>query len=157
MALPAYTGDYALWTANSTSPLAAGTKVHIFFAVRPNDAQCTKYWILEYLDGDTWKAVADQVKTATTANGTVEYTHEILWNELQINTFVDAVVTLSASTSTVQFRFRCVDNTMCDGTPWGDTKVNGAWEFRFAGYDSTSNEKKPNYRVYKRPVIEVVQ
>ena len=157
MALPAYTGDYALWTANPASPLAAGTKVHIFFAVRPNDAQCTKYWILEYLDGDTWKAVADQVKTATTANGTVEYTHEILWDELQINTFVDAVVTLSASTSTVQFRFRCVDNTMCDGTPWGDTKVNGAWEFRFAGYDSTSNEKKPNYRVYKRPVIEVVQ
>ena len=157
MALPAYTGDYALWTANPASPLAAGTKVHIFFAVRPNDPQCTKYWILEYLDGDTWKAVADQVKTATTANGTVEYTHEILWDELQINTFVDAVVTLSASTSTVQFRFRCVDNTMCDGTPWGDTKVNGAWEFRFAGYDSTSNEKKPNYRVYKRPVIEVVQ
>ena len=157
MALPAYTGDYALWTANPASPLAAGTKVHIFFAVRPNDPQCTKYWILEYLDGDTWKAVADQVKTATTANGTVEYTHEILWDELQINTFVDAVVTLSATTSTVQFRFRCVDDTMCDGTPWGDTKVNGAWEFRFAGYDSTSNDKKPNYRVYKRPVIEVVQ
>ena len=157
MALPAYTGDYALWTANPASPLAAGTKVHIFFAVRPNDPQCAKYWILEYLDGDTWKAVADQVKTATTANGTVEYTHEILWDELQINTFVDAVVTLSATTSTVQFRFRCVDDTMCDGTPWGDTKVNGAWEFRFAGYDSTSNEKKPNYRVYKRPVIEVVQ
>ena len=157
MALPAYTGDYALWTANPASPLAAGTKVHIFFAVRPNDLQCAKYWILEYLDGDTWKAVADQVKTATTANGTVEYTHEILWDELQINTFVDAVVTLSATTSTVQFRFRCVDDTMCDGTPWGDTKVNGAWEFRFAGYDSTSNEKKPNYRVYKRPVIEVVQ
>ena len=157
MALPAYTGDYALWTAYPASPLAAGTKVHIFFAVRPNDPQCTKYWILEYLDGDTWKAVADQVKTATTANGTVEYTHEILWDELQINTFVDAVVTLSATTSTVQFRFRCVDDTMCDGTPWGDTKVNGAWEFRFAGYDSTSNDKKPNYRVYKRPVIEVVQ
>lgn len=157
MALPAYTGDYALWTANPASPLAAGTKVHIFFAVRPNDPQCMKYWILEYLDGDTWKAVADQVKTATTANGSVEYTHEILWDELQINTFVDAVVTLSASTPVVQFRFRCVDNTMCDGTPWGDTKVNGAWEFRFAGYDSTSNEKKPNYRVYKRPVIEVVQ
>ena len=157
MALPAYTGDYALWTANPASPLAAGTKVHIFFAVRPNDAQCMKYWILEYLDGDTWKAVADQVKTATTANGSVVYTHEILWDELQINTFVDAVVTLSASTPVVQFRFRCVDNTMCDGTPWGDTKVNGAWEFRFAGYDSTSNEKKPNYRVYKRPVIEVVQ
>lgn len=157
MALPSYIGDYALWTANPASPLAAGTKVHIFFAVRPNDPQCMKYWILEYLDGDTWKAVADQVKTATTANGSVEYTHEILWDELQINTFVDAVVTLSATTSTVQFRFRCVDNTMCDGTPWGETKVNGAWEFRFAGYDSTSNEKKPNYRVYKRPVIEVVQ
>ena len=157
MALPTYTGDYALWTANSASPLAAGTKVHIFFAVRPNDAQCAKYWILEYLDGGEWKAVADQVKTATTANGSIEYTHETLWDELQINTFVDAVVTLTASTSTVQFRFRCVDNTMCDGTPWGDTKVNGAWEFRFAGYDSTSNEKKPNYRVYKRPVIEVVQ
>ena len=47
MALPSYTGDYALWSATPASPLAAGTKVHIFFAVRPNDAQCMKYWKLQ--------------------------------------------------------------------------------------------------------------
>ena len=158
MALPSYIGDYALWTAYSSSPLAAGTKVHIFFAVRPNDAQCMKYWKLQYLDGTEWKPVADQIKTATTANGTVEYTHELIWNDLQYNTFVDAIVTLTASTSEVQFKFECVDNTWCDGTPWAaDYKFDGAFELRFAGYDSTDNEKKPNYRVFKRPVIEVVQ
>lgn len=157
MAVPPYTGDYALWTATPAAPLAAGTKVHIFFAVRPNDPQICKYWKLQYLDGTEWKPVADQIKTATTANGTIEYTHELIWNELQYNTFVDAVVTLTASTSEVQFKFECVDNTWCDGTPWGDYKVDAALELRFSGYDSTSNTKKPNYRVFKRPVIEVVQ
>lgn len=158
MALPSYTGDYALWSATPASPLAAGTKVHIFFAVRPNDAQCMKYWKLQYLDGGEWKTVSDQIKTATTANGTIEYTHELVWEELQLNTFVDAIVTLTAETSEVQFKLECVDNTWCDGTPWAaDYKFDGAFELRFAGYDSTSNEKKPNYRVFKRPVIEVVQ
>lgn len=158
MALPSYIGDYALWTAYSSSPLAAGTKVHIFFAVRPNDPQCMKYWKLQYLDGTEWKPVADQIKTATTANGTFEYTHELIWNDLQYNTFVDAIVTLTASTSEVQFKFECMDNTWCDGTPWEvGYKFNGAFELRFAGYDSTNNEKMPNYRVFKRPVIEVVQ
>lgn len=157
MVVPPYTGDYALWTATSLTPLAAGTKVHIFFAVRPNDPQICKYWKLQYLDGTEWKPVADQIKTATTANGTIEYTHELIWNELQYNTFVDAVVTLTAETSEVQFKFECVDNTWCDGTPWGDYKVDAALELRFSGYDSTSNTKKPNYRVFKRPVIEVVQ
>ena len=157
MAVPPYTGDYALWTATPSAPLAAGTKVHIFFAVRPNDPQICKYWKLQYLDGTEWKPVADQIKTATTANGTIEYTHELIWNDLQYNTFVDAVVTLTASTSEVQFKFECVDNTWCDGTPWGDYKVDAALELRFSGYDSTDNEKKPNYRVFKRPVIEVVQ
>ena len=158
MALPSYIGDYALWTAYPSSPLAAGTKVHIFFAVRPNDAQCMKYWKLQYLDGTEWKPVADQIKTATTANGTIEYTHELIFNDLQYNTFVDAIVTLTASTSEVQFKFECVDNTWSDGTPWPvDYKFDGAFELRFSGYDSTDNEKKPNYRVFKRPVIEVVQ
>ena len=157
MAVPPYTGDYALWTATPAAPLAAGTKVHIFFAVRPNDAQICKYWKLQYLDGTEWKTVTDQLKTATTANGTVEYTHELIWTDLQYNTFVDAIVTLTASTSEVQFKFECVDNTWCDGTPWGDYKVDAALELRFSGYDSTSNTKKPNYRVFKRPVIEVVQ
>ena len=157
MAVPPYTGDYALWTASPSDPLSAGTKVHIFFAVRPNDPQICKYWKLQYLDGTEWKPVADQIKTATTANGTIEYTHELIWNDLQYNTFVDAVVTLTASTSEVQFKFECVDNTWCDGTPWGDYKVDAALELRFSGYDSTDNEKKPNYRVFKRPVIEVVQ
>lgn len=157
MAVPPYTGDYALWTATPSASLAAGTKVHIFFAVRPNDPQICKYWKLQYLDGTEWKPVAEQIKTATTANGTIEYTHELIWNELQYNTFVDAVVTLTAETSEVQFKFECVDNTWCDGTPWGDYKVDAALELRFSGYDSTSNTKKPNYRVFKRPVIEVVQ
>lgn len=157
MAVPPYTGDYALWTATPAAPLAAGTKVHIFFAVRPNDVQICKYWKLQYLDGTEWKPVADQIKTATTANGTIEYTHELVYEELQLNTFVDAIVTLTAETSEVQFKFECVDNTWSDGTPWGDYKVDAALELRFSGYDSTSNTKKPNYRVFKRPVIEVVQ
>lgn len=158
MAVPPYVGDYALWTANPSAPLAAGTKVHIFFTVRPNDPQICKYWLLEYLDGtDTWKPVSDLVKKTTTANGEIEYTHELIWNDRQYNTFVDAVVTLSAETPVVQFRFKCVDNTMCDGTPWGDYVVDDALELRFSGWDSTNEETNPQYGVKKRPVIEVIQ
>ena len=157
MAVPPYTGDYALWTATPSAPLAAGTKVHIFFAVRPNDPQICKYWKLQYLDGTEWKTVTDQVKTATTANGTIEYTHELVWTgDKQTNTFVDAVVTLTAETKDAQFKFECVDNTMCDGSPWGDYKVDAALELRFSGWDSTG-EANPQYAVLKRPVIEVVQ
>ena len=163
MAVPPYTGDYALWTATSASPLAAGTKVHIFFAVRPADPEITKYWKLQYLDGGEWKPVAEQIKTATTANGTIEYTHELVWTgDRQTNTFVDAVVTLTAETSEVQFKFECVDNTQCDGGAWGTGsqcaggKVAGALELRFAGWDSTGSAN-PQYCVLKRPVIEVIQ
>lgn len=157
MAVPPYTGDYALWTASPSDPLSAGTKVHIFFAVRPNDPQICKYWKLQYLDGTEWKTVTDQVKTATTANGTIEYTHELVWTgDKQTNTFVDAVVTLTAETKDAQFKFECVDNTWCDGTPWGDYKVDAALELRFSGWDSTG-EANPQYAVLKRPVIEVVQ
>ena len=157
MVVPPYTGDYALWTATPSAPLAAGTKVHIFFAVRPNDQQICKYWKLQYLDGTEWKTVTDQVKTATTANGTIEYTHELVWTgDKQTNTFVDAVVTLTAETKDAQFKFECVDNTWCDGTPWGDYKVDAALELRFSGWDSTG-EANPQYAVLKRPVIEVVQ
>jgi hypothetical protein len=163
MAVPPYTGDYALWTATSASPLAAGTKVHIFFAVRPNDPEITKYWKLQYLDGGEWKPVAEQIKTATSANGTFEYTHELVWTgDRQTNTFVDAVVTLTAETSEVQFKFECVDNTQCDGGAWGTGsqcsggKVAAALELRFAGMDSTG-AANPQYCVLKRPVIEVIQ
>lgn len=157
MVVPPYTGDYALWTATPSDPLAAGTKVHIFFAVRPNDPEICKYWKLQYLDGTEWKVVADQVKTTTTANGSVEYTHELVWTgDQQTNTFVDAVVTLTAETTEVQFKFECVDNTMCDGTAWGDYKVSGALELRFSGWDSTG-DANPQYAVLKRPVIEVIQ
>ena len=65
-------------------------------------------------------------------------------------------MTLTAETKDAQFKFECVDNTMCDGSPWGDYKVDAALELRFSGWDSTG-EANPQYAVLKRPVIEVVQ
>ena len=156
LALATYTGDYILWTANPTSPLPAGTKVHLFFALRPQIGSVAKYWKVQYLDGNDLKPAADYIKKATTANGEIEYTHELFFTEeSEINTFVDVVVTLTAETPVVQFKIECVDNTMCDGTPWGNTIVNGAWTLRFAGWDSAA--KQPQYCVHKRPVIEVIQ
>ncbi len=149
-----YVGDYALWTAEAGAPLAAGTKLHIIFVVRPNNGEMPKYWMFEYLDGTTWKPALDVKKV-----GDVDYTTEFFYAEgsgNQTNTTVEATVTLTAeSTEYAQFRLTCVSNLECvDGvTPL--TLINKSIVFRFAG--ETCNASTPHYSVTQHPLIEVVE
>jgi len=149
-----YVGDYALWTAEADAPLAAGTKLHIIFTVRPNNGEMPKYWMFEYLDGTTWKPALDVKKV-----GDVDYTTEFFYAEgsgNQTNTTVEATVTLTAeSTEYAQFRLTCVSNLECvDGvTPL--TLISKSIVFRFAG--ETCNANTPHYSVTQHPLIEVVE
>lgn len=149
-----YVGDYALWTAEADAPLAAGTKLHIIFTVRPNTDAMPKYWMFEYLDGTTWKPALEVKKI-----GDVDYTTEFFFaagSGNQVNTNVEATVTLTAeSTESAQFRLTCVSNLeVVDGvTPL--TLINKSIVFRFAG--ESCNESTPHYSVTQHPLIEVVE
>ncbi len=145
-------GDYVLWTAEADAPLAAGTKLHIIYTIRPNNNEVMKYWKLEYLDGTTWK-LAKEAKQI----GDITYTEEFFYTAgsgKQTNSTVEATVTLSADTEVAQFKMTCVKNAAAgDGTEV--QKLAGGYTLRFAGEDC--NDKTPHYSVTQHPLIEVVE
>lgn len=145
-------GDYVLWTAEADAPLAAGTKLHIIYTIRPNNNEVMKYWKLEYLDGTTWK-LAKEAKQI----GDITYTEEFFYTSgsgKQTNSTVEATVTLSADTEVAQFKMTCVKNAAAgDGTEV--QKLAGGYTLRFAGEDC--NDKTPHYSVTQHPLIEVVE
>ena len=145
-------GDYVLWTAEADAPLAAGTKLHIIYTIRPNNNEVMKYWKLEYLDGTTWK-LAKEAKQI----GDITYTEEFFYasgSGNQTNSTVEATVTLSADTEVAQFKMTCVKNAAAgDGTEV--QKLAGGYTLRFAGEDC--NAKTPHYSVTQHPLIEVVE
>lgn len=145
-------GDYVLWTAEADAPLAAGTKLHIIYTIRPNNNEVMKYWKLEYLDGTTWK-LAKEAKQI----GEITYTEEFFYTSgsgKQTNSTVEATVTLSADTEVAQFKMTCVKNAAAgDGTEV--QKLAGGYTLRFAGEDC--NDKTPHYSVTQHPLIEVVE
>lgn len=149
-----YVGDYALWTAEADAPLAAGTKLHIIFTVRPNNAEMPKYWMFEYLDGTTWKPALEVKKI-----GDVNYTTEFFFaagSGNQTNTNVEATVTLTAeSTESAQFRLTCVSNLQSNDGVTPLTQISKSIVFRFAG--ESCNANTPHYSVTQHPLIEVVE
>ena len=143
---------------------AAGTKVHIFFALRPNTKNTPKYWILEVKDGADWAPVGD-VKTTTVAeDGEVKYNIELIFNPdgqgmqadengdktifpdvpQQINTFIDQTYTFKSAVSIVEYRLVCASNMGADGvTSAYPLSAGGTAVLRFAGKDSNSGGAHP--------------
>jgi len=147
-----YKDDYILWTAytETEAPIAAGTKLSLFFALRPNSTGVMKYWLVEYLDGEEWK-VAGETKEA--ADG-AKYNVELFYGETQTNTFIEPTVTLTKDTPAATFRITCVSNAQAsDGAAL--TLINKSHALRFAGEDT--NEATPQYSVTQHPMIKVVE
>ena len=149
-----YKGDYILWTAyaENESPLAAGTKLSLYFVLRPNSFLIMKYWLVEYLDGDEWKVAG----TAKEADG-FKYNVELTFAEgsgNQTNTVINPVVTLSKDTEAAIFRITATSDAGCmDGAPV--TLINASHALRFAGEDCNANT--PHYSVKEHPMIKVVE
>lgn len=154
-------GDYILWTAEADAPLAATTKLRLFFTLRPNNEAVMKYWLVEYLDGETWKPAGE-----TTTKGDFTYNLELFfgvdqiqayvnpeWTDKQINTRIDRTVTLSSDTPKAQFRITCVSNIGADGNPV--SQLAGSYVLRFAG--ESTNANTPQYSETEHPRIEVVE
>ena len=154
-------GDYILWTAEADAPLAATTKLHLLFTLRPNNEQVMKYWLVEYLDGETWKPAGE-----TTTKDDFTYNLELYfgvaqiqaavnpaWEDKQINVRIDRTVTLSSDTPKAQFRITCVATIGADGNPV--SQLAGSYVLRFAGEDTNANT--PQYAETEHPRIEVVE
>lgn len=106
--------DY--WLFYGDSPIKSGSKVEIKFGCRTS-ATGHKYWILEYLDGKTWKTagtplVSDDIPES--AGGNVTYTHAMN-SDGATNVIVDETVVFERNVEHGQFRFRCVANWQANG------------------------------------------
>ena len=178
----AWKGDVVEIEAVPNTPydgLAAGTKLHIFFAVRPNTQNTLKYWLLEIKDGENWVPLGD-VKTAAVAGEEVKYNVELIYNPegqpmlddgsgnktvfpevpQQINTFVDETYTLTQAVAKAEYRMTCQALMIADGTmvvsKIGESSAAKAQNsvVRFAGKDSTSGGAHP---VEEHMKIEIIK
>jgi hypothetical protein len=144
-----WAGDYFLWIAETEAPIAAGTKIHLFFALRPNNENVMRDWQCEYLDGTEWKqSNLYQLRFAPNAAGTAD-------DPKQFNEMINETVTLTQDTPTITFRFTCTQNMNCVGSPI--TALTANWVLRFAGeWDDATGDNIP-LQVHEHPRIEVVE
>lgn len=164
------------YPAESFDGFAAGTKIHIFFALRPNTKNTPKYWKLEIKDGDKWAPVGEVKKgIGDPGEGEIEYNIELIFNPAgqgmqpdeegnktiypdvpqQINTFIDETYTLTSAVSEIEYRLTCTANLGADGyTSAYPVGANGNAVLRFAGKDSNSGGAHPVEDPMKIEIVE---
>ncbi|MGI5847165.1 MAG: BACON domain-containing protein [Candidatus Cryptobacteroides sp.] len=99
-----FTGDYWLFYGNA--PIKSGSVVRIKFGSRVSKTG-NKYWILEYLDGKTWKVAGTPKVSEDTDIPKVTYTHQQA-DDGSTNITIDETVTFTRNVEHGQFRFRSV-------------------------------------------------
>ena len=126
-------GDYYLMTAETDEALPAGTNIYTFFALRPNVDNVPKYWLVEILDGDTWKPYLETKKVTVEGEGEVEYNLELVYDNDAadikcIDSIVDSNYKLTASTKDVKIRILAVSSAYAYGpglpTVIGDSSIS---------------------------------
>ena len=108
-------GDYYLMTANTDAPLAAGTTIYTFFALRPNTDNVPKYWLVEIMDGNVWKPYLTTQKVTVEGEGEVEYNLEITYDNTAetlkaLDSIVDSNYKLTSDTKDVVIRILAVSS-----------------------------------------------
>ena len=143
--------DYILWSAptETDAPLAAGTKIQVNFALRPNAAGVMRDWKCEVLDGNEWKEL-DPVKLEfhPDAEGTAE-------NPKQVNAIIVRSATLTKDTPNACFRFTCTSQYNSAGVELGELVKGDA--LRFAGKFLEATEAEAYLQVPENPKIMVVE
>ncbi len=104
-------GDY--WLFYGEAPIKSGSVVQIQFGARTS-ATGHKYWILEYLDGKTWKTAGTPKVSTDLPGEQVEYT-AAMNADGATNVTINETVTFSRNVEHGQFRFRCVANWQASG------------------------------------------
>ena len=105
--------DY--WLFYGEAPIKSGSKVQIKFGARTS-ATGHKYWILEYLDGKTWKTAGTPLVSTDMPDGqNVTYTHAMN-SDGATNVTINETVVFERNVEHGQFRFRCVANWQANGS-----------------------------------------
>ena len=156
-----WVGDIVYINA-ATSELKAGSRIHLWMAMRPNTQNTLKYWLLEIKDGDKYVPVGE-VKNY----GEAQYNVELIFNPegskeigtddsgnpvypenpQQINTIIDREYTLTANVTEIEYRITCVALMMADGTrevvDIGDGTKRANPVMRIAGKNTTNGGCRP--------------
>ena len=144
-------GDYILWSAPTANnaPLAAGTKIQLNFALRPNGAGVMRDWKCEVLDGEEWKELESvKLEFHPDAEGTAA-------NPKQVNAIIVRNFTLTKDTPDACFRFTCTSKVNSAGNELSELVKGDA--LRFAGKFLEATEAEAYLQVPENPKIMVVE
>lgn len=143
--------DYFTWTAptENDAPLAAGTKIQLNFALRPNAAGVMRDWKCEVLDGKDWKELeAVKLEFHPSAAGTAA-------DPKQVNAIIVRSATLTKDTPNACFRFTCTSQFNSAGEELSELVKGDA--LRFAGKYLEAAEADYYLQVPENPKIMVVE
>lgn len=147
-----WVNDYILWSAptESGAPLAAGTKIKLNFALRPNGAGVMRDWKCEVLDGEEWKELEGvTLQYNPSGNKTLE-------NPTEINAIIVRSYTLTKNTEKAAFRFTCTSQVNSAGSEISELVKGDA--LRFAGkFLEAATDYELNLQVPENPKIMVVE
>lgn len=106
MAYGCWEGDYFLFEAKGELPENANVSISFGFSGKASST--SKYWLLEYKDGSSWKPA---IETSTL--------QDIVYNVVcpKDPATITASVVLSDAASSVQFRLKCVSKVTIGGDP----------------------------------------
>lgn len=135
-------GDY--WLFYCYGAVKAGSVMRVTFESRTS-ATGHKYWMIEYLDGDTWKPAAEK-QQATDIPGGCEFTHAMNADGAT-NVQVDVEVKIKKNMDNCQFRFRCMANWQASGAGALATRNGGT--ARLSVTDTESDEFQPKVSMVK--------
>ena len=143
--------DYFTWTAptEKDAPLAAGTKIQLNFALRPNGAGVMRDWKCEVLDGEEWKELAPvKLEFHPSAAGTAA-------DPKQVNAIIVRSATLTKDTPYACFRFTCTSQFNSAGEELSELVKGDA--LRFAGKYLEAAEADYYLQVPENPKIMVIE
>ncbi len=143
--------DYFTWTApaENDAPLAAGTKIQLNFALRPNGAGVMRDWKCEVLDGEEWKELAPvKLEFHPSAAGTAA-------DPKQVNAIIVRSATLTKDTPYACFRFTCTSQFNSAGEELSELVKGDA--LRFAGKYLEAAEADYYLQVPENPKIMVIE
>ena len=135
-------GDY--WLFYCYGAVKAGSVMRVTFESRTS-ATGHKYWMIEYLDGETWKPAAE-TQQATDVPGGCEFTHAMNADGAT-NVQVDVEVKIKKNMDNCQFRFRCMANWQASGAGALATRNGGT--ARLSVTDIESDEFQPKVSMVK--------
>lgn len=136
----AWPDDY--WLFYCYGAVKAGSEIEITFETRTS-AGGMMYWILEYLDGDSWKPACE---TFNASDVDCVYSHK-MYTDGKTNVQVYAKVKIKKNMDSCQFRFRCAANWRCNGK--GALKNRSGGTGRLAVTDVTDDTYQPRISVLK--------